>query len=190
MDGKYTLQPHIAVSLGDFPDKLIGTKQIPQFLGIANYMSNFIPKIGVDWRSTLAAIVWWFGVAATVDFLSFSHSDPLFLALRLSLSNWMWVLVLLWIFVRGINARFMVAVVEDCCVVGGDEFIVGLGRLLQMWVVIWWQWVCGCFDSLSQIRCKVLCGFVGEIKRKRWREKKDGKEERGTEFFLYYYFLL
>ena len=47
-DGKYTLQPHIAISLGDFPDKLIGTKQIPQFLGIVNYMSNFIPKIGVD----------------------------------------------------------------------------------------------------------------------------------------------
>ena len=27
-DGKYTLQPHIASSLGEFPDKLTNTKQI------------------------------------------------------------------------------------------------------------------------------------------------------------------
>ena len=26
LDGKYTLQPHIAVSLGEFPDKLTSTK--------------------------------------------------------------------------------------------------------------------------------------------------------------------
>ena len=31
LDGKYTLQPHIAVSLGEFPDKLTSTKQIQQF---------------------------------------------------------------------------------------------------------------------------------------------------------------
>ena len=30
----------------------------------------------------------------------------------------------------------------------------------------------------------MLCGFARERKRKRLREKKDGKEERGTEFFL------
>ena len=40
----------------------------------------------------------------------------------------------------------------------------------------------------------MLRGFAGETKRKRWREKKDRKEERGTEFFniicyynLYYF---
>ena len=36
--------------------------------------------------------------------------------------------------------------------VGFGSFI--LGRLLLMWVAIWWQWDCGCFDSLSQIGCK------------------------------------
>ena len=54
----------------------------------------------------------------------------------------------------GIDARFMVAAVEDCCVVCGDGFTVGLGRLLLMWVAILWQWVFGCSDSLSQIGCK------------------------------------
>ena len=36
--------------------------------------------------------------------------------------------------------------------VGFGSFI--LGRLLLMWVTIWWQWDCGCSDSLSQIGCK------------------------------------
>ena len=44
-------------------------------------------KIGdnsvVFWRS--AATVWWFGAAAMVDSLSFSHSDPLSLTSILSL---------------------------------------------------------------------------------------------------------
>ena len=44
-DGKYTLQPHITSSLAEFPDKLTNAKQIQQFLGIVNYMSDFIPKI-------------------------------------------------------------------------------------------------------------------------------------------------
>ena len=48
---------------------------------------------------------------------------------------------------------------EDCCVVGGDEFTMGLGRLLQMWVAIWWQWVCVCSNSLSQIGCKFWFNF-------------------------------
>ena len=56
-------------------------------------------KIGgnsvVVWRS-----------ATMVDSLSFSHSDPLFLSLRFSLSDWMWVLVLLWIFCRFNPNRF------------------------------------------------------------------------------------
>ena len=45
LDEKYTLQPLIAVSIGEYPDKLINTKQIQQFLGIVNYMSDFILKI-------------------------------------------------------------------------------------------------------------------------------------------------
>ena len=44
-DGKYTLQSHIAASLGEFPDKLTSAKKIQQFLEIVNYMSDFIPKI-------------------------------------------------------------------------------------------------------------------------------------------------
>ena len=43
-NGKYTLQPHIATSLKEFLDKLSTVKQIQQFLGIVNYMSDFIPK--------------------------------------------------------------------------------------------------------------------------------------------------
>ena len=53
---KYTLQPHIVVSLGEFPDKLISAKQIQQFLGIVNYMSDFIPKIS-KYRNCLAQLL-------------------------------------------------------------------------------------------------------------------------------------
>ena len=54
--GKYTLQPLIVVSLGEFPDKLTTTKQIQQFLGIINYMSDFIPKIS-RYRNFLAQLL-------------------------------------------------------------------------------------------------------------------------------------
>ena len=54
--GKYTLQPHIAVSLGEFPDKLTSTKQIQQFLGLVNYMSDFIPKVS-RYRNCLAQLL-------------------------------------------------------------------------------------------------------------------------------------
>ena len=53
---KYNLQPHIVVSLGEFPDKLTSAKQIQQFLGIVNYMSNFIPKIS-KYRNCLAQLL-------------------------------------------------------------------------------------------------------------------------------------
>ena len=53
LDGKYTLQPHIAVSLGEFLDKLTSTKPIQQFLRIVNYMSDFITKIS-KYRDCLA----------------------------------------------------------------------------------------------------------------------------------------
>ena len=53
LDGKCTLQPHIATSLKEFLDKLSTAKQIQQFLGIVNYMSDFIPKIS-NYRNCLA----------------------------------------------------------------------------------------------------------------------------------------
>ena len=56
LDGRYTLQPHIAASLGEFPNKLTSAKQIQQFLGIINYMSNFIPKIS-RYRNFLAQLL-------------------------------------------------------------------------------------------------------------------------------------
>ena len=55
-NGKYTLQPHIAISLGEFPDKLTSAKQIQQFLGIINYMSDFISKIS-KYRNYLAQLL-------------------------------------------------------------------------------------------------------------------------------------
>ena len=114
----------------------------------------------MDWR--LATTVWWFGDwwrrRGGLEWQRWWILS-LSLTLILSLSNWMWVLFLLWILIVGIDARFMVATVGNCYVVGGDGFTVDLGRLLLMWVAIWWQWVCGCFDSLSQIRCKLWFCF-------------------------------
>jgi len=55
-DGKYTLQPHIAISHGEFSNKLTSTKQIQQFLGIVNYMSDFIPKVS-RYRNCLAQLL-------------------------------------------------------------------------------------------------------------------------------------
>ena len=52
----YTLQPYIAVSLGEFPDKLTSAKQIQQFLGIVNYMSDLISKIS-RYRNYLAQLL-------------------------------------------------------------------------------------------------------------------------------------
>ena len=54
--GKYTLQPHIANFLGEFSNKLTSAKQIQQFLGIANYMSEFIPKVS-RYRNCLAQLL-------------------------------------------------------------------------------------------------------------------------------------
>ena len=55
-DGKYILQPHIASSLGEFPNKLINAKQIQQFLGIVNYMLDFIPKVS-RYKNCLAQLL-------------------------------------------------------------------------------------------------------------------------------------
>ena len=104
-----------------------------------------LSQIGVDWRSTSTVWTedrWWQHGGLVINGngvvvwsggdsgFSFSNSDSLFLSLQFSLSNWMWVLFLLSIFVVGIDARFMVVVVGGCCVVGGDGFTVGLHRLL------------------------------------------------------------
>ena len=55
-NGKYTLQPHIAATLGKFPNKLTSAKQIQQFLEIVNYMFDFIPKIS-RYRNCLAQLL-------------------------------------------------------------------------------------------------------------------------------------
>ena len=55
-NGKYTLQPHIAATLGEFPNKLTSAKQIQQFLEIVNYMFDFIPKIS-RYRNCLAQLL-------------------------------------------------------------------------------------------------------------------------------------
>lgn len=44
-DGTYTLQPHISTALQKFPDHLSSPKIIQQFLGLVNYMADFIPHI-------------------------------------------------------------------------------------------------------------------------------------------------
>ncbi|KAK8501657.1 hypothetical protein V6N12_002395 [Hibiscus sabdariffa] len=44
-DGQYQPGPHIAQELLKFPDEDLSKKQILQFLGIVNYLSDFIPKI-------------------------------------------------------------------------------------------------------------------------------------------------
>ena len=53
------------------------------------------------WWYGVATKAWWLGVAEMVDSLSYSHFDPLFLSLRFSLLDLMWVLVsfefLLWV---------------------------------------------------------------------------------------------
>ena len=40
--GQYQLQPHIATQLDHFPDENLTFKQVQQFLGIVNYMAEFI----------------------------------------------------------------------------------------------------------------------------------------------------
>ena len=44
-DGKYVPQEHIGKLLLDFPDTPLTQKEVQQFLGVVNYMSDFIPKL-------------------------------------------------------------------------------------------------------------------------------------------------
>ncbi|GJS31849.1 putative reverse transcriptase domain, viral movement protein [Tanacetum coccineum] len=44
-NGKYQPQPHVAQELLKFPDELSSQKMIQQFLGLVNYMADFLPKL-------------------------------------------------------------------------------------------------------------------------------------------------
>nr|GFB47304.1 putative reverse transcriptase domain, viral movement protein [Tanacetum cinerariifolium] len=44
-DGRYQPQPHVAQELLKFPDELSSQKMIQQFLGLVNYMADFLPKL-------------------------------------------------------------------------------------------------------------------------------------------------
>ncbi|GJR02302.1 hypothetical protein Tco_0525286 [Tanacetum coccineum] len=44
-DGKYQPQPHVAQELLKFPNELSSQKVIQQFLGLVNYMADFLPKL-------------------------------------------------------------------------------------------------------------------------------------------------
>ncbi|GKD40283.1 hypothetical protein Tco_1260490 [Tanacetum coccineum] len=44
-DRKYQPQPHVAQELLKFPDELSSQKMIQQFLGLVNYMVDFLPKL-------------------------------------------------------------------------------------------------------------------------------------------------
>ena len=46
-DGHYQPGPHIAIELLKFPDSHLTKKQIQQFLGIVNYVRDFILKVAV-----------------------------------------------------------------------------------------------------------------------------------------------
>lgn len=51
-EGQYQLQPHIATQLDHFPDANLTFKQVQQFLGIVNYMADFIHDL-VKYRTPL-----------------------------------------------------------------------------------------------------------------------------------------
>ncbi|KAJ9567785.1 hypothetical protein OSB04_003751 [Centaurea solstitialis] len=44
-DGKYQPHPHIAQELHKFPNELTTPREIQQFLGLVNYMADFLPKL-------------------------------------------------------------------------------------------------------------------------------------------------
>ncbi|KAG8477864.1 hypothetical protein CXB51_027506 [Gossypium anomalum] len=47
-EGKYSPQPHIAQELLKFPTRDLFFKQVEQFIGIVNYLRDFIPKFSND----------------------------------------------------------------------------------------------------------------------------------------------
>ena len=46
-DGHYQPGPHIATELLKFPDTHLNKKQIQQFIGIVNYVHDFIAKVAI-----------------------------------------------------------------------------------------------------------------------------------------------
>ena len=44
VDGKYQPGPHISQELKHFPDENLSRKEIQQFLGIVNYIKDFLPQ--------------------------------------------------------------------------------------------------------------------------------------------------
>ncbi|KAL2486356.1 putative mitochondrial protein [Abeliophyllum distichum] len=44
-DGQYSLQPHVGQELLKFPDTNLSKKEVQQFLGIVNYMADFIDHL-------------------------------------------------------------------------------------------------------------------------------------------------
>ena len=54
--GTYQPQPHIAQELLNFPDEFLIVKQIQQFLGIVNYIRDFIPR-AAQYTSSLSKLL-------------------------------------------------------------------------------------------------------------------------------------
>ena len=44
-DGSFTPQAHLATTLLDIPDENLTKRQVQQFLGVINYVSDFIPQL-------------------------------------------------------------------------------------------------------------------------------------------------
>ena len=47
-DGYYRPGPHIAQELLHFPNEHLTKKQIQQFLGIINYLRDFLPQVSIQ----------------------------------------------------------------------------------------------------------------------------------------------
>ena len=55
-NGQYRPGPHLAVRLLDFPDSDLSVKQVQQFLGIVNYVRDFIPYVS-HYTSVLSTLL-------------------------------------------------------------------------------------------------------------------------------------
>ncbi|XP_048236346.1 uncharacterized protein LOC125371404 [Ricinus communis] len=53
-NGQYEAGPHLAQELWHFPDENLSKKQVQQFLGIINYIRDFIPKAAAHTKKTPA----------------------------------------------------------------------------------------------------------------------------------------
>ncbi|KAI9173395.1 hypothetical protein LWI28_000671 [Acer negundo] len=55
-NGKYHPSPHLACQLLEFPDSNLTTKQVQQFLGIINFIRDFLPHV-TRYTSILSALL-------------------------------------------------------------------------------------------------------------------------------------